>query len=96
MYPDTRICLQYKSCTVTVFLLRDSLYRDTALVPATNFVTSDKFLAPISFVPQHAYTPENFAMTPKTAPNPPFPTERNILLKTVIGGSAGIASGYAY
>ena len=40
--------------TLTVFRLRDSLYRDTAPVPATNFVTGDKFAAPIKLVPRHA------------------------------------------
>jgi hypothetical protein len=33
MHPDTRTCSQLKSCTVTDFWLRDSLYRDTAPVP---------------------------------------------------------------
>ncbi len=49
-----RICPQLKSCTVINFWLRDSLYRDTAPVPATNFVTGDKFAAPIKLVPRHA------------------------------------------
>ncbi len=38
--------------TLTVFWLRDKLYRDTAPVPATNFVTGDKFAAPIKLVPR--------------------------------------------
>ena len=33
LHPDTRICTQLKSCTVTNFWLRDNLYRDTAPVP---------------------------------------------------------------
>jgi hypothetical protein len=33
MHPDTRIYPKLKSCIVTVFWLRDSLYRDTAPVP---------------------------------------------------------------
>jgi len=52
-----RICTQLKSCTVINSFLRDSLYRDTAPVPATKFVTGDKFVAPIKLVPrslQHA------------------------------------------
>jgi len=49
-----RICPQSKSCTLTNFWLRDSLHRDTAPVPATNFVTGDKFAALINFVPRHA------------------------------------------
>jgi hypothetical protein len=49
-----RILLQLKSCTVTNFWLRDSLYRDTAPVPAIKFVTGDKFAAPIKLVPRHA------------------------------------------
>jgi len=40
--------------TLTVFCLRSALYRDTAQVPATNFVTEDKFAAPIKLVPRHA------------------------------------------
>jgi hypothetical protein len=64
LHPDTqlryatlgkaRICPQLKSCTMTNFWLRDSLYRDTAPVPSTNFVTGDKFAAPIKLVPRHA------------------------------------------
>ena len=46
------ICPQLNSCIVTDFRLRDSLYHDTAQVPATNFVTVDKFAAPIKIVPR--------------------------------------------
>jgi hypothetical protein len=52
-----RTCPQLNSCIVTDFWLRDKLYRDTAPVPATKFVTGDKLLAPIKIVPrsrQHA------------------------------------------
>ena len=55
--PDTLICSQFKSYTVNNFWLRDNLYRDTAPVPVTKFVTGDKFAAPIKLVPrsrQHA------------------------------------------
>ncbi len=65
MHPDThlrsasvgkaRIYPQLKSCTVINYCLRDSLYRDTAPVPATYFVTGDKFAAPIKLVPRHSY-----------------------------------------
>jgi hypothetical protein len=51
--PDTRICPQFKSCTLTNLWLRDSLYRDTAPVHANSFVTGDKFAAPIKLVPRH-------------------------------------------
>ena len=47
MHPDTRSCPQFSSCTVTNLWLRKSLYRDTAPVPATSFVTGDNFLARI-------------------------------------------------
>jgi hypothetical protein len=47
LHPDTRICTQLISCTLANFWFRDSLYRDTAPVPATSFVTGDKFVAPI-------------------------------------------------
>ena len=53
LHPDMRICLQYKSCTVINFWLKDSMYRDTAPVPANNFVNGDKFEAPIKLVPRH-------------------------------------------
>jgi len=33
---------------------RDNLYRDTAPVPANNFVTGDNFADPIKFVPRHS------------------------------------------
>ncbi len=51
-----RICTQSKSCTVTVFWLRDSLYCDIAPVPSQNFVTGDnpdryRDAAPIKLVP---------------------------------------------
>ncbi len=39
--------------TLTVFWLRSTLYRDTALVPAANSVTRDNFAAPIKLVPLH-------------------------------------------
>jgi len=45
MYPDTRSCTPFNSCTLTVVWPRQSLYRDTAPVPATSFVTGDSFLA---------------------------------------------------
>jgi hypothetical protein len=38
--------------TLTVFWLRDSLYRDTTPVLPTSFVTGDKFAAPIKIVPR--------------------------------------------
>jgi hypothetical protein len=47
MHLDTRSCLQSNSCTVTNLWLRNSLYRDTALMPETSFVTGDNFLARI-------------------------------------------------
>jgi len=54
LHPDTLICTQLKSCTVINYCLRDSLYRDTAPVPATNFVTGDKLAAPIKLVTRHS------------------------------------------
>ena len=38
--------------TLTVFWLRSALYRDTAPVLPTSFVTGDKFAAPIIIVPR--------------------------------------------
>ena len=43
---------QLKSCTLTDFWLRDKLYRNTAPVLVTKFVTGDKFVAPIKLVPR--------------------------------------------
>ena len=45
--------------TLTVFWLRDKLYRDTAPVPATSYVTGDnpdsyRDASPIKLVPRHA------------------------------------------
>ena len=48
---QARICLQLYPYTLTVSWLRDSLYRDTAPVPAINIVTGDKFAAMIKLVP---------------------------------------------
>jgi hypothetical protein len=39
---------------LTVFWLRSTLYRDTAPVRPTSFVTGDKFAAPIKLIPRHA------------------------------------------
>jgi hypothetical protein len=45
LHPDTRTCSQLKSYIVTVFWLRDSLYRDTAPVPFCNicYILTDPF-----------------------------------------------------
>jgi hypothetical protein len=61
LHPDSRICTQFKSCTVINFWLRDNPdsyreYRDTAPVPATKFVTGDnpdsyRDVVPIKIVP---------------------------------------------
>jgi hypothetical protein len=52
LHPDTRIYQQYKSCTLTIFWLRDSLYRDTAPVLPTKFVTENKFVASTKLAPR--------------------------------------------
>ena len=43
--------------TLTVFWLRSTLYRDTAPVLPTNFVTGVKFTAPIKIVPRSRQNP---------------------------------------
>ncbi|MCX6261673.1 MAG: carboxypeptidase-like regulatory domain-containing protein, partial [Bacteroidia bacterium] len=48
---------------MTNFWLRDNLYRDTAPVPSTKFVTGDKFETPIKLVPRHAYSSLIFGVT---------------------------------
>ena len=45
------IKIQY---TLTVFWLRSTLYRDTAPVLPTKFVTGDKFMSPINIAPRQA------------------------------------------
>ena len=52
LHPDTRLCKQFKTCTVTNFLLRDKLYRDTAPVPPTKIVYRDSLLTSINIVPR--------------------------------------------
>ena len=53
LHPDSRICSQHNFFTVINLWLRNSLYRDTAPVPANSFVTGDRFLAPIYLVPRN-------------------------------------------
>jgi hypothetical protein len=52
-------------CIVITYWLRSTLYRDTAPVPASNFVTGDKFAAPISLVTRHSYTSQNLYLDGK-------------------------------
>ncbi len=68
----TLICTQFKSCTVTVFWLRDKLYRDTAPVSANNYVTGDKFAAPIKLVPRQPYNPQDLYPDGKKCAIPSF------------------------
>jgi hypothetical protein len=56
---------------MTNFWLRDNLYRDTAPVPTTNYVTGDKFAAPIKLVPTLVILNKLCAWTAKSAPYPP-------------------------
>ena len=57
---------------MTVFWLRDSLYRDTAPVPLTKIQYRDCLLAPIKLVPRHAYRSIKFIPgRQKHAPYPP-------------------------
>jgi hypothetical protein len=72
-----RICTQFKSCTLTTSWLRDNLYRDTAPVPATNFVTGDnpdsyRDAAPTKLCTAIAPALNKICtMTAKTTPYPP-------------------------
>jgi hypothetical protein len=56
--------------TLTVFWLRSALYRYTAPVSGTNFVTGAKFAASINFVPRHCASALNQICnrTSKSAP----------------------------
>jgi hypothetical protein len=66
MHPDARSCPQFKACTVTNLWLRYSLYRDTAPVLATSFVTGDNFAAPIKLVPRSGSNSQTFQYKCKT------------------------------
>ena len=67
VHPDTRICTQLKSYTVTNFWLRDNLYRDTAPVPPIKILYLDSLLAPIKIVPRsRQHSTKLCTMTAKT------------------------------
>ena len=91
---DTHICTQLKSYTMTNFWLRDSLYHDTAPVPATNFVTGDKFVAPIKFVPRHSYSSQNLYLDGKKCAIPSLHLDS--FAAKVPGLCPVLASGNAY
>ena len=65
LHPDTRTYPQYKSCNVTDFWLRDSLYRDTAQVPLKNILYRDSIPASIKLVPRHARLRQNLYLDGK-------------------------------
>jgi hypothetical protein len=52
-------CSQFNSCTLINLWLKPTLYRDTAPVPETSFVTGDNLVAPIHLVPRHSYTSQS-------------------------------------
>jgi hypothetical protein len=58
----TRTCASARNnalCTVITYWLRSTLYRDTAPVPAINFVTRDNFAVSINLVPRHSHNSQN-------------------------------------
>ena len=76
------------------FWLRDNLYRDTAPVPATNFVTGDKFAAPIKLVPRSRQHVIKFVPgLQKHVPYPPFPASETMYPDSGILPSGRDASG---
>jgi hypothetical protein len=48
LHPDTRICTQLKSCTMTIFWLRDKLHRDTAPAPIYQLSATETDFQPLS------------------------------------------------
>jgi hypothetical protein len=69
----SRQYFQLNFCTLTNFWLRSNLYRDTAPVPATNFITGDKFADPNNLVPRHTYSSQNLYLDGKKCAIPSFP-----------------------
>jgi hypothetical protein len=43
LHPDTLICTQLNSCTLTNFWLRDNFYRDTAPMHLSMFICREKY-----------------------------------------------------
>jgi hypothetical protein len=90
-HPDTRICTQLKSCSLTNFWLRDSLYRDAAPVPATKYVTGDKLAAPQTCTTIAPASNKICTMTAKTRAIPYL--HRDSFLTKVPGPFPVLASG---
>ena len=95
MYPDTRIFPQLKSYTVTVFWLRDSLYRDTAPVPFYNifYILTD----PFHLLTLYRDTPgfdQNLYLDAKNRAKPSL--HRDSFLAKETGLCPVLLSGYAY
>ena len=79
---------------MTNFWLRVSLYRDTAPVTANNFVTGDKFVAPIKLVPRHSYNSEKLYHDAKNCAIPSL--HRDSFLAKVISTCPGASSGNVF
>jgi hypothetical protein len=80
--------------TLTDFLLRDSLYPDTAPVPSPTFVTGDEFVAPIKLVPGSRQHVIKFVPgLQKHVPYPPFPASETMYPDSGILPSDRDASG---
>jgi hypothetical protein len=87
-------------CTVITYWFRSTLYRDTAPVPVTNFVTGDKFAAPISLVTRHSYNSQNLYHDGKKCAIPSLPAcgsqaglHRDSFLAKVSGPCPVLSSG---
>ena len=79
---------------MTNFWLEVSLYRDTAQVTAINFVTGDKFVAPIKLVPRHSYNSERLYHDAKNCAIPSL--HRDSFLAKVISTCPGASSGNVF
>jgi hypothetical protein len=98
-YRGTRTPHQYSQlyfCTLTNLWLRDNLYRDTAHVPATNFVTGDnpdsyRDAAPIIIVLRHSYSSQNLYLDGKKCAIPSLHRDR--LPAKVPGHCSALSSG---
>jgi hypothetical protein len=96
-HPDTRICPQLKSCTVTNFWLRDSLYRDTALVHLISTVYGDYTIGRLKPCTATLVMLNNIcAMTAKTTPWPLLHRDHFLTKVTTPAGAASANTTYLY
>ena len=75
--------MKYKSCTLTIFCLRDNLHRDTAPVPFSNFSYREKYTAVYQTSTATAPAPNKIrTWTAKSTPCSPHPSTGTLTLET--------------